>query len=138
MTVRIERLDGVPVARQHEDIDAANADRVREELCGLLGESVDNLVLDLGETRYLDSAGIDMLFRLNEMLRQRRASLLLVIPPDSQLVRLAHIVGLGAAMAVHETVEQALAACARGAPGGGPAPAGAERSNPAPGGGRAR
>jgi anti-anti-sigma factor len=104
------RIDGVPVARPREDIDAANARLLRDELADCL-QGADRLVLDLGETRYVDSAGIDMLFRLNELLSQRRVALLLVIPQSSQLARLAQIVALPNAMPIHETVEQALGAC---------------------------
>jgi anti-anti-sigma factor len=108
--LELERIDGVPVARPREDIDAANARAMREELADCLG-AADRLVLDLSRTRYIDSAGIDMLFRLHELLRQRRTALLLVIPQSSQLTRLAQIVALDRAMAIHETVEQALGAC---------------------------
>lgn len=105
--LQIERFDGVPVARPREDIDAANARVVRDELAACLDDA-DRLVLDLGETRYVDSAGIDMLLRLNELLRQRRTALLLVIPQSSQLTRLMQIVALPSAMAIHETVGEAL------------------------------
>ena len=107
--LQFERVDGVPVARPSEDIDAANALVLRDELATSL-QGADTLVLDLGATRYVDSAGIDMLFRLNELLRQRRAKLLIVIPQSSQLMRLAQIVALPSAVAIHETVEQALGA----------------------------
>jgi anti-anti-sigma factor len=106
--LEIERLDEVPVARPRGDIDAANATRVREELGRCLAEGVDRLVLDLSETRYLDSAGLDMLFRLSERLRQRRITLLLVIPPTSNLARLAQIVALPDAVQVRDTLGQAL------------------------------
>lgn len=112
--LEVERHDGVPVARYRGDIDAANAARVRDALIEALGEAADDLVLDLATTRYLDSAGIDMLFRLSERLRQRRARLRVVIPPGSQLIRVAEIVALGSVIAVHESVEDALAACAAG------------------------
>lgn len=108
----VERVNNVPVVRPRQDIDAANVAQVREELRSCLDKGADCLVLDLGATRYLDSAGIDMLFRLNERLRQRRARLLLVIPPGSQLTRLAEIAALPSAMPVHETVEAAIEACA--------------------------
>jgi anti-anti-sigma factor len=110
--LEIERVDGVPVVRPHEDIDAANARQLRAELARCLGDA-DKLVLDLSETRYVDSAGIDMLFRLNELLRERRAALVLVIPQSSQLARLAQIVALPNAMRVHETVAQALEDCSQ-------------------------
>jgi anti-anti-sigma factor len=107
--LKVQRVQGVPVARSTEDIDAANAHVLREELAACL-QGADKLVLDLGATRYVDSAGIDMLFRLNELLHQRRVTLVLVIPQSSQLMRLAQIVALPSAMAIHETVEQALGA----------------------------
>ena len=108
--MRIERVDGVCVARPREDIDAASARRMRDALAECLDEGGDSLVLDLSETRYIDSAGIDMLFRMSELLRERRARLQLVIPPESNLARLAAIVALPSAVPVHETVELALAA----------------------------
>jgi anti-sigma B factor antagonist len=110
--LEVEQVDGVAVARYRGDIDAANASRLRDALIELLGRTTDNLVLDLSTTPYLDSAGIDMLFRLNERLRQRRARLHAVIPPDSQLVRVAEIVALPSVIAVHDSVADALAVCA--------------------------
>ncbi len=104
-----ERIDGTLVARPRADIDAANARQIRDELAACAGNA-EKLVLDLGDTRYVDSAGIDMLFRLNELLHERRAALVLVIPRSSPLTRLAQIVALPSAMAIHETVEQALGA----------------------------
>jgi anti-anti-sigma factor len=108
--LEVERVQGTPVARPTEDVDAANARVLRDELAACL-QGADKLVLDLGATSYVDSAGIDMLFRLNELLRQRRVTLLLVIPQSSQLTRLAQIVALPSAVAIHETVEDALGAC---------------------------
>jgi anti-anti-sigma factor len=110
MALETERREDVPVARAGEDIDAANASRVGLELAEAIGGE-GALVLDLTETRYLDSAGIDMLFRLGERLRQRRARLVLVIPSSSPLTRLVEIVGLPHSTPVRETLEQALAAC---------------------------
>jgi anti-anti-sigma factor len=108
--LRTERIDGVCVARPREDIDAATARRVRDALVECLDEGGDSLVVDLGEARYIDSAGIDMLFRLSELLRERRVRLELVIPRDSNLARLAGIVAMPSVVPVHETVEFALAA----------------------------
>ncbi len=108
--IEVERINGIPVARLSADIDAANAARVREELAECFDRGSDRVVLDLTTTAYLDSAGIDMLFRLSERLQQRRAGLVVVIDESSQLARLARIVGLSRAMPVHDTVEQALRA----------------------------
>jgi anti-sigma B factor antagonist len=104
----VERRNEVPVARSRGDIDVANALQLREELAACLAPDGHVLVLDLTDTSYVDSAGLDMLFRLSELLRQRRARLLLVIAPDSQLARLAKIVALENAVRIHATVEDAL------------------------------
>jgi anti-anti-sigma factor len=110
--LRLERRGGVPVARPGDDIDAGNAVQLGEELVDAAGADAVHLVLDLGEVRYLDSAGIEMLFRLGERLQQRRGALCLVIPPESNLARLAAIVGLPSVAPVHSSVEQALLECA--------------------------
>ena len=103
-----ERLDGVPIAHIAGDLDAANATDTQRQLEGMLGPDTLSLVVDLSETRYLDSAGIDMLLRFDERLKQRRAKLMLVIPDSSQLKRLAEIVGLPTAVTIHTTIPAAL------------------------------
>jgi anti-sigma B factor antagonist len=112
--IDVERRNDLSVAKPRGDIDAANARELREELANCLTPDADILVLDLSATAYVDSAGLDMLFRLSERLRQRRARLLLVIPPGSQLARLVEIVALDRAVAIHDSVEGALEAGAAG------------------------
>jgi len=115
-TADVERHDGVPVVRPREDVDAANAAALREQLADCVDPSADRLIVDLGGTRYIDSAGIDMLFRLAELMRQRRTRLLLVIEPESHLARLAEIVGMERSMAIHASVAEALGARAQPSP----------------------
>jgi anti-anti-sigma factor len=112
----LEQIDGVPVAHLPEDIDAANAMATQRQLADALGPDALSLVIDLSATRYVDSAGIDMLLRLNDRLNDRRARLILVIPDASQLMRLATIVGLPEAVAILPNVPAALKAAAE-APG---------------------
>lgn len=121
IALRVEHFNRVPVARAPTDIDAANAVTVREELIACMRREAFELVVDLSATRYLDSAGIDMLFRLNQSLAQRRATLRLVIPPDGDLARLADVVGLPSAMSVHGNVSEAVEAAASRSPSEGSA-----------------
>jgi anti-sigma B factor antagonist len=109
----LERVDGVPIAHVAGDVDAANAATVQQQLANALGPDASSLVVDLSETRYLDSAGIDMLLRLSDRLDHRRAKIILVIPDGSQLKRLARIVGLSDAIATHPTLAAALQEAAR-------------------------
>jgi anti-anti-sigma factor len=105
----VEHHDGVPVGTLPLDVDSANARRLRDELEAAVGNDTFDLVLDLTATQYLDSAGIDMLFRLGQRLSQRRAHLRLVIPPTSQLLRLAEVVGLVPTLPRYDTLAAALA-----------------------------
>jgi anti-anti-sigma factor len=106
----LEQIEGVPVAHLGEDVDAANATATQQQLADALGPDALSLIVDLSATRYVDSAGIDMLLRLSDRLSDRRASLILVIPETSQLMRLVTIVGLPEAVAVHPDVPDALQA----------------------------
>lgn len=112
----VEQIAAVPVAHLNEDLDAANAAAVLRQLSEALGPDALTLVIDLSRTRYVDSAGIDMLLRLGDRLDRRRAKLILVIPESSPLRRLFTIVGLPEAVAIHPSVEDALAAQGSGEP----------------------
>lgn len=104
----IEQIEGVPVVRVNDDIDAANASATLRQLAEALGPDALSLVVDLSATRYVDSAGIDMLLRLSDRLDHRRAKLILVIPDTSRLQRLATLVGLPEAIAIHPSLANAL------------------------------
>lgn len=104
----VESVDGVPIVRVDADIDAANSAATGRSLASALGPDARSLIVDLGDVRYLDSAGVDMLLRFSERLDLRRARLILVIPGDSQLNRLAEIVGLSEAICIHSGVAEAL------------------------------
>jgi anti-sigma B factor antagonist len=120
--LQLEHLDDIAVAAPAGDIDAANAATVEEELGECLTPDAMGLVVDLSQVRYLDSAGIDMLLRLGERLRQRRTALRLVVSVDSQLRRLFEIVSLADTIPLHASVNDATSAVAAGSQP--PAPAG--------------
>lgn len=111
--VEVERAGGISIARPHDDIDAANAEEVRLLLADAVDERCETLVVDLTVVGYLDSAGVDVLFRLAALLADRRTGLLAVIPASAQLRRLAAIVGLDKAIPVHESVQDAIEATER-------------------------
>jgi anti-anti-sigma factor len=126
--LEIERIDGVPIAHVREDIDAANVTSTQQQLGSALGPDASSLVIDLSDTRYLDSAGIDMLLRLSDRLEHRRAKLILVIPETSQIQRLATIVGLQDVIAIHPSLALALQQAAKHPPAQGTAPTAADNA----------
>jgi anti-sigma B factor antagonist len=109
----VEQIDGVPIAHVNEDIDVANATAIQQRLADALGPDALSLVVDLSATQYVDSAGVDMLLRLSDLLDHRRAKLILVIPDTSQLKRLATIVGLPEALTIHPSLTDAVKVAAR-------------------------
>ncbi|HEX4033165.1 MAG TPA: STAS domain-containing protein [Solirubrobacteraceae bacterium] len=103
----VTSLNGLPVAAMPTDVDVANAALVGEQLAGAVTHDAPCLVLDLTGTRYLDSAGIDMLLKLAERLRNRRQTLLLVVAEGSPLRRLLTVMGVDASLPVHASVAEA-------------------------------
>jgi anti-anti-sigma factor len=94
------------------EVDMANADDVRESLLSVCGDE-PNLVVDLESLRYLDSAGVRMLFDLSERLTGQDRRLSLAIASDAPVRRVLSVTRLDTLVAVHDSVEAALEA-ARG------------------------
>ena len=99
----------VAVARPAEDIDAANAEEVRLLLAAAVDERCETLIVDLCSVTYVDSAGIDMLFRLAALLGDRRTSVRVAIPEGTPLRKLVEIVALADVVPVDPSVQAALA-----------------------------
>ena len=66
-------------------------------------------MIDLNECRYLDSAGIEVIFDLARRLRRRRQGLRIVVPAGSPLTRVLELTEVGTAAPIHETVDSAVA-----------------------------
>jgi anti-anti-sigma factor len=93
-----------------EDIDASNAETIGHALADAVGPDTRWLVLDLGPTRYLDSSGVDMLFKLSERVHAGRRSLRLVVPPESRLHRLLRIAAVHTVIEIDDSLPAAMAA----------------------------
>ena len=68
------------------------------------------LVIDLSQTTYLDSAGINLMFALGDELRSRQLTLRLVIAPASPIARMLTITGLDRVYPTYPTVADAVSA----------------------------
>jgi len=100
----------VPVAAVDGEVDASNAGEVGADLRSLLTNHSTDLVVDLTPTRYLDSAGINLLFSLGEELRARQLRLRIVISPGSPVSRMLTLTGLDRAHPTFGSVDDALEA----------------------------
>jgi anti-anti-sigma factor len=108
--VRVDWREGVPVASVDGEVDASNAGELGAELRELVTNRSTVLVVDLGPTQYLDSAGINLLFSLGEELRAHQVMLRLVVHPESPLARMLALTGLDKTTPIYPTVAGALAA----------------------------
>ena len=81
------RLGDAVLARVSGEVDLSNATSVREQVFDAVPNSASALVLDLSETRYLDSSGVRLIFELAERLRNRGQGFELVVPEDSLIKR---------------------------------------------------
>lgn len=107
-----EHVGGVAVVTIEGEIDASNVRDVAERVRTAVTNHSHALVVDLAETSYIDSAGINALFALHIELRQRRQQLHLVVRPGSPIVRVIGITGLEQTVATHPSRFAALEATA--------------------------
>jgi len=110
--IAVERVGAVAVAAVDGEVDASNAADVDGRLRALLDNRARALVVDLTAMRYLDSAGINLLFELGAALRDRQQRLHLVVDPAGPIARMLALSGLSAREATHPTRAAALAAAA--------------------------
>jgi anti-anti-sigma factor len=101
------------VTRLEGEIDASNADQVGEDALAAVRNDALGLVLDLTGVRYVDSAGIQMLFDLAERLERRRQRLALVVPEDLPILQMLTVTGMQSVVPIAPTRAEADAALRR-------------------------
>ena len=107
----IEETHGdVVVALIDGEVDASNTQEIGSRLRSALSNRSTVLVVDMTETTYLDSAGINLMFELAADLRERQQQLRLVVPDGAPIARAIAITGLDAAVPTHGDRHTALTA----------------------------
>jgi anti-sigma B factor antagonist len=93
--VQVELQDSVLVARLTGEVDLSNARGIEDAIAVATPNHLTSVVVDLSSLEYLDSAGIQLLYRLREQLQARGQDLRLVLPagsPASDALRLAGVI----------------------------------------------
>ena len=119
MTLEIDTssLPRALIARPRGDIDMATAPALGADLLeAVAGHEPECLVIDLGAVDYIDSSGIEVLFRLHAELAGRR-ELITVAPPGSVAGRLLGLVALDDIGEIRPSLAAALESCADREPG---------------------
>jgi anti-anti-sigma factor len=104
----IDRRDGAVVVHLVGELDLYNAPDVRETLLSVCAEQPERLVVDLAEVDFVDSTALGILIEARTKLANRKTFML--ASPGRETHRALAISGLDQHLAVHESVEDALAA----------------------------
>jgi anti-anti-sigma factor len=107
--VTVELRGASVVAKLSGEVDMANAPYVHEELLRSVPNGAIQLIIDLAETRYLDSAAIALLFDVAKRLGRRRQGLRLVLPQGSPLERVLALTEVNSVAPIHGDLDSALA-----------------------------
>ncbi len=100
--------DRCVVATVTGEIDLSNVALLRATLLEAIPNHAMALVLDLSGVDYLDSSGIQLLYRLREDLRVRGQELRLVVPPTSAATAALRLAGVEHHVATLPSLEAAL------------------------------
>ena len=96
------------VAQVSGEIDLSNVENIDRALVEATPNHLLTLVLDLTDLDYLDSAGIQLIYKLRENLRARGQRLRLVIPSTSPANDALRLAGVKRHVETIETVDHAL------------------------------
>lgn len=108
-------LDQAAVAVTPAEIDISNADKVRTDLLSVVSEGPATLVVDMSQTTFCDSAGVNALVRVHRQARAAGVPVRLVIT-GSAVRRVLAITGVDGLIGTFATVAAALAAGKAGPP----------------------
>jgi anti-anti-sigma factor len=104
-----DSTDSTVIVRIEGDVDASNSSSVLDEITRLMTNLAMGLVLDLSQTRHLDSAGIQMLLDLGERLRSRGQHFSVYVTREQPLRLTLTLFELERAFPVADSLEEALA-----------------------------
>lgn len=106
--IAIDRNDESVVARLSGDIDMTNTGAIEDAVAANLTSSHRGFVLDLTDVTYLDSAGIRLLYVLDERAGARQQQAVVVIPPGAQITRTLEAAGAIGTLKIVATTDEAL------------------------------
>ena len=91
-----------------EEIDITNSEQVREELLSLLNRGPAVLIVDMAETAFCDSAGVNALVRAHKRATANGAEIRLVVA-SLGVQRVLAITGVDRLISVYPSVTASLA-----------------------------
>jgi anti-anti-sigma factor len=89
------------------ELDLDNARQFGDQLLASLPADAAGLVLELGEVRFLDSAGVRLLVELAERLKRNRQALALAVPDGSAILPVLELVKIDLIVPVYKNTPAA-------------------------------
>jgi anti-anti-sigma factor len=103
--LEVEQRGTKCIVRILGEVDISNAQDLSEAIGAAMPGGVPTLVIDLTNTTYLDSAGLQLLFMLSERLRSRRQELRLIVPEYSPVRAVLDLTALSALVPIERPVD---------------------------------
>jgi anti-sigma B factor antagonist len=110
-------LSKVAVVTLPVEIDIANAGQVRDDLLSVLNRGAAALVVDMGGTRFCDSAGVNALVRAHKRATASGSEMRLVVSAPA-VQRVLDITGVDRLMDIYPSVAASLAGADQPGPDG--------------------
>jgi anti-anti-sigma factor len=114
--VTFEHRGEVVIAHLTGEIDMSNAENIGAAILESTGNEALGVVLDLSDVRYLDSAGIYVVFGMRSRLEARGQLLRLSVPEGSPVDDALRLAGVQRRVDVVQTVEEGVGAVQAGEP----------------------
>ena len=108
-TVSIERNGRAIVAHLKGEVDLSNARDLGARVLDAVPNDACALVLDLAETRYLDSAGVRVVFDVAARLRRRGQELAIAAAPGTPVRRILELTEVAQVAKLHADEADAIA-----------------------------
>lgn len=103
------RLEGdAVIARLSGEIDLSNAGGIEQAIVVTTPNHAEQILLDLSDVEYMDSAGIHLIYRLREKLKSRGQALVLILRAESPAGDALRLAGVMDHLEIRDSLEAAL------------------------------
>jgi anti-anti-sigma factor len=104
----VESRGDLVVAAIHGEIDLTNSPRIGSQLFAAIPNTARGVILNLSQTTYIDSRGVQLILDAIERLHTRKQAMHLVVPAASPLWRLFGILSIAQVAVIFQTVDAAV------------------------------
>ena len=104
--VEVEHRGEVCLVHIRGEVDISNARELSAAVEAAIQNRTPRIAIDLSETTYLDSAGVQLLFLLAERLQVRRHELRLIVPTESAIRAVLELTNLPKVVPVDSQLDE--------------------------------